>query len=579
MRDGVRLSTDLYFPVGAELPLPVILIRTPYSKDSRPPHYTRPGSIANYFAGHGYVVAVQDNRGRHESEGDFVVSRSEREDGYDTVDWLARQAWSTGRVGTYGCSYLGEDQVQLAAMRHPNHLAAIPQAAGGAYIGTNRPFAFSEGGAIELASGLGWFHEHGEKIFARPPSGLAEDDFNILAPRFETKLHREPINFSQALRFLPVHRIFEQAGYPIPTDYVDFFTSSPRGDYFESLGYVDDQDRFDVPALHVNSWYDGAINETLILFNLFRTQAQSARAADNQYLIVSPTGHCGSEFVDDTAKIGEREMHSLALPYHAIYLDWFARWLKLEEPEIELPRIQYYLMGANEWKSASAWPLPGTRYRRFYLRSEGGTARDTGGLRQLEPGEGEGFSRFAYDPLDPVPSRGGPFCCIADASLAPGAFDQREIEQRPDVLTFTSPLLEEDLEVTGPLRARLWVSTDARDTDFTIKLVDVLPDGTAYNIQEAIQRLSYRNGYRERDFVAPGQIVPIDIDLHATANLFRRGHRIRIEISSSNFPRFDRNLNIGDADVPEGTGVVANNVVHHSSRHPSFILLPIVANE
>lgn len=581
MRDGVRLSTDLYFPVGAELPLPVILIRTPYSKDSKTLFdYTQPGSIASYFAGHGYIVAIQDTRGRHESEGEFVPSRAERNDGYDTIDWLARQPWSTGRIGTYGCSYLGESQIQLAAMRHPNHFAAIPQAAGGAYIGTDRPFAAIEGGVVELASGLGWFHEHGEKIFARPPSDLSDEQFNLLAPRFQTKLRREPLNFYKALRTLPITSILEN--YPLPTNYIDFLTSPPRGGFFETLGYVSDEDRFNVPAIHVNSWYDAAVNETLMLFNLFRANAESDRAANNQHVIVSPTGHCGTEYLKDTATMGEREMHNLSLPIYAIYIDWFARWLKQEEPKFNIPKVQYYLMGADRWKTATSWPPPNTDYTHLYLRADGGVKGDTGGLSWQRPaGDEAAADSFIYDPLDPTPSRGGPFCCInadniEDDTVATGAFDQSDIEQRPDVLTYTSPVLEEDLEVTGPITAQLWVSTDQRDTDFTLKLIDVLPDGTAYNIQEAIQQVSYRNSVRRREFVKPGEVVKLNIDLHATANLFRRGHRIRIEISSSNFPRFARNTNVGDRQVEPGTTLVAHNTIYHSPDRASFITLPIV---
>jgi len=579
MRDGVRLSTDLYFPVGAPEPLPVVQIRLPYNK-KRYMRFREPGSVAHFFAGHGYVVAIQDMRGRYESEGEYLVSAADREDGYDTVDWLSNQPWSNGKVGTYGCSYLGENQIQLAATRHPNHAAAIPQAAGGAYRGTFRQFAAMQGGSIELATSLGWFYGAGSKLFFRPPEAMTEEQFRKFAAYYDPAPQMPQIDFTKFFWTLPIIDLLQKAGSG-PTDYEDFVSHAPLDPYWDKLNYVHDDDRFNVPALHVNSWYDGAVKETLILFNLFQKNAETAKARDNQFLIISPTAHCLSERTTEATKVGELNLGDARLDYYRIYLDWFDHWLKgIENGITQMPKIRYYQMGANEWRTAEKWPIPGTQFAKYYLHSDGqaNTKIGTGTLNGQPPDE-EPPDRYTYDPKTPVPSVGGPICCISSDAAPAGAYEQSRVEIRKDVLVYTSEVFQEPLYVTGPIEAILYVSSSAKDTDFTVKLVDVHPDGTAYNIQEAIQRARYREGYDKKVLMEEGVIYEVRLNLHATSNRFGAGHRVRLEVSSSNFPRFDRNLNTGGNNYDESDPVVAQNTIHHSGRYASHIVLPIVPKE
>jgi putative CocE/NonD family hydrolase len=581
MRDGVRLSSDIYSPVGVEGPLPVVLVRLPYNKN----HYRgygSPGSDAHFFAGHGYHVVVQDMRGRFESEGEYLVSAADREDGYDTVEWISRQPWSNGKVGTYGCSYLGENQIQLSATRHPNHAAAIPMAAGGGYRGTGRQFITLDGGIPELATGLGWFWRAGTKYHLKRPAGMLDEEFRNDAAMFEPWPHVPDIDFKPAFWLLPTADILESLGGP-SSDYRDFYSHGPADPYWDRLNYVDDNDQFNVPALHVNSWYDGGVNETLILFNLFRENATGEAGRNNQFAIISPTAHCESEFLENwqDAVIGSMSVGDISKDYFHIYLDWFDHWLKGIQNEVTgMPRLQYYAMGAQEWRMAESWPLNNTEFRNYFLHSEGNANTRSGdGVLTVEtPISEEQADHYQYDPGNPAPTLGGAICCISEDAAPAGAYDQMEVENREDVLVYTSDVLKADMEVTGPITATLYVSSSAKDTDFTAKLVDVHPDGTTYNIQDSILRARYREGFEKQVFMEPGGIYRLEIRLHATSNVFLKGHRIRLQVSSSNFPRFVRNLNTGGNNYDETEWVVAKNTIHHSAAYPSRLVLPIVSD-
>lgn len=580
MRDGVRLSTDLYFPHGADGPFPVIAIRLPYDKNTYT-KYREPGSVAHFFAGHGYVVAIQDMRGRFESEGDYTYFSEDREgeDGYDFVEWLSRQPWSTGKVGTYGCSYLGENQIVLAAERHPNHLAAVPQAAGGAYAGTDRQIMGVDGGVPELATIVGWMLQAGDQIFARPPPTLTEEQFNILAERFRTRLERPPVKEKDAFNVLPVVDALKKSGHHIPTEYERYISHVPRDSHYDKLSTVTDEDRFDVPALHVNSWYDGAADETLRLFNLFQANAVTDRARQGQYVVISPTTHCRSEHPSASVVVGQRRMDNSRLRYFEIYLKWFDRWLKGIDNGVEnMPHVQYYLMGAGEWRRADRWPLPETEFVNYYFRSAGraNSRRGDGSLSETAPSGDEPPDTYTYDPRDPVPSVGGPICCTSEAAAPAGSYDQAKVELRNDVLVYSTPTLKQGLEVTGPLKVVLYVSSSAPDTDFTVKLVDVDRQGRAYNVQESILRARYREGLPKPKMMKPGEVYRLEVNLHSTANYFAPGHKVRLEVSSSNFPRFARNLNTGQPNHLEAEPVVARNTIHHSDEYPSHVVLPVI---
>lgn len=566
MRDGVNLSTDLYFPEGAGEKLPAILIRTPYQNPGTPER-------AQFFAGQGYVVALQYKRGRYESEGEYIVSAADPEDGYDTVSWLVSQPLSNGKVGTVGCSYPGETQIQLAKMRHPRHKAVIAGAAGGIH----RYGGLLTGGAFELAMGFGWFRNAGNKLNLRPPPGTPRSVWLEAADYFNLRPVLPEIDYRKVWRILPVVDMMKKAGAP-PTDFEGFVSHEPRDPWWNQFGFTKETDRFDVPALHINSWYDYGVAETLALFNLFRRNAESAQAGDNEFAIIAPTTHCRFERASEQTIVGERNVGDAQFDFWGLYLRWFDYWLKgIDNGVTKMPKVQIYVMGKNEWRGENEWPLARTKFTNYYLHSDGraNSRLGSGMLSTDKPGQ-KPADHFVYDPQTPVPSVGGNFCCSGTPLLPAGSFDQSEVEMRHDVLVYTTPPLKEGIEVTGPIEVVLYVSSSAPDTDFTAKLVDVHPDGTAYNLQEGILRARYREGWNKKVWMKPGEVYEVRINLHATSNYFEPGHRIRLEISSSNFPRFDRNMNTGGNNYDETEWVTAENTIHHSNAYPSHIVLPIV---
>jgi len=567
MRDGVRLSTDLYFPKGAAGRLPIIMIRTPYDKRT----HRRPISPARMFAGQGYVVAVQDVRGKFESEGDYTISKADVLDGSDATTWLATQSWSNGKVGTYGCSYLGDTQVMQARARNPHHTAMVPQAAGSSIH--YRYFGTMDGGAIELAGALGWFRSYGSKYYLTYPAGMPAAGRRY----FEIGPILPPIaDYRPIWDHLPVVDMMNKAGGPL-TDFEDFVSHAPGDPWWDQFGYIKPDDRFDVPSLQVNSWYDFGVAETLQQFNQFRTNAESSRSRDSQFIIVSPTEHCRSETAKENTIVGKRDVGDARFDYWSLYLRWFEHWLKgIENGVTRMPKVRLYVMGRNAWRDEQEWPLARTQYVKYYLHSGGGANGGGDGSLSVAAPADEPPDSFVYDPGDPVPSVGGPGCCSGSSESASGAFDQSEVERRKDVLVYSTPSLDRGVEVTGPLDVVLFVSSSARDTDFTAKLVDVYPDGTAYNVQEAILRARYRDGFARPVWMSPGEVYRLRVDLKATSNYFAPRHRIRLEISSSSFPRYDRNLNTGGNNYDETRWVTARNTVHHNRLQASHIVLPVI---
>ena len=555
MRDGVRLSTDVYRPKGVSGALPTILIRLPYNKAT----YRGATVPAAFFASHGYAVAVQDVRGKFASEGEYHVYQGDMTDWTDVFDWIGTQPWSTGRIGTFGCSYLGEGQIIAAQQRHPKHIAAIAQAAGGniGRVGRRREFWGSvEGGAFSISINFGWM-----PVFASTDKGARPMPNVDLATFFRT---------------LPVIDMTDRAGSP-SGDWRNFLERSPDDPWWDRQGYLAANDSVTVAALHVSSWFDMA-QEALEEAEIFRKNALNDRAKNNQYAIISPTVHCASEAAGAQTHVGDLEVGDARLHYWETYLAWFDRWLRGNEHAIDsLPRMQYYTIGRNAWRTSDRWPVKGMRETAYYLRSDGGanTAKGTGRLT-TEPPKSERADTFTYDPENPVPSRGGSICCTGNPKDVPGSFDQSDIEQRPDVLVYTTDVLRDGLELTGPMRAVVYLSSDARDTDVTVKLTDVFPDGRSMNMQEGITRVRYRDGFDQPRLMSPGTAYEVPVDLHATSWYLQPGHRLRVEISSSNFPRFDRNLNTGGRNYDETTWKVAKNSVHHSASSASRLILPVV---
>ncbi|MDH3532256.1 MAG: CocE/NonD family hydrolase [Gammaproteobacteria bacterium] len=582
MRDGVRLSTDLYMPAGATGKLPTILMRDPYDKNvSTSAGHAYRFELLMSFVRKGFVVAIQDIRGRFESEGRYVPGKNNRHDGYDTVTWLTDQPWSNDRVATFGCSYTGDTQVILATTRHPKHVAAAPMASTTGYYAHGRPWVSFDGGAFELAQTAGWFSRSGSEVVYGPPAWVDRQAWfrSAAAKLFRKSAGREnDIAYFPYISTLPIVDILRKSDSP-PTQYENFVSNNPEAPYFHELEWANQEDKFDTPMLIVDSWYDYGPAEALGLWNLAKDNSVSAKSRDNQFVIIAPTKHCAYINSDGSERliVGERELGDARLDYRGMLYRWYDHWLNDADNGIrDMPKVQYYLMGKNEWHSSDSWPLANTTYRKFYLHSGGrANSRYGDGRISLEMPGDEPADHFVYDPATPVPSLGGQACCTGTDKGA-GSYDQSANEMRHDVLVFTSDVLEKGVEVTGPLEVVLYVSSSAKDTDFTAKLIDVYPDGRAFNVQEGALRMRYREGYANNVWMEPGEVYAARLDLHATANHFGPGHRIRLEVSSSNFPRWDRNLNTGGSNYDETEWVIAENSVHHSSEYPSHLLLPII---
>jgi putative CocE/NonD family hydrolase len=579
MRDGVHLATDLYMPRGKpDSKYPVVMIRTPYGGL---PDSVQTAAI-KVFASHGYVVAVQDKRGKFRSEGTYLVSGGDADDGYDSIDWLSKQSWSNGKIGTYGCSYSGDVQIFAAQTKHPALKAMIPQASGsaaGSIHGLYRYFGERVGGANDWATAIGWFAKNGAKITPKLPATLDTNEYTAIFRAYDQPPKRPPIDYERAWRHLPMVDALRDQGFP-NSDFADNI-SKPAGDpYWDQLPYMTDSYTSDVPSLFVNSWYDFGADVTLFEFNWFRDHSVSESARANQFAIISPGTHCSSEEEARVgAVVGSRVMGDTRFDYWQTYLTWFDYWLKddaMARKTIDTwPKLRYFDMGHDRWKTADAWPPKATRYTNYYLSSDGhaNSLFGDGRLSAVQPLDNEADS-FIYDPDNPVPSLGGAMCCTGTDAAQPGAQDQRPIEARHDVLVYTTEPLRSPVEVTGPVEITLYVSSTAIDTDYTAKLVDVYPDGRAFNVLESILRARYREGFKREVWMEKEKVYPLHIPLGATSNYFAANHRIRVEVSSSNFPRFDRNLNLGGNNAEMTRWVSASNMVFHSAKYPSHLVLP-----
>ncbi|MEQ9270103.1 MAG: CocE/NonD family hydrolase [Haliea sp.] len=588
MRDGARLSTDLYIPEGLDRPLGTVLERTPYNKNSDD---TGIVSRAKFFASHGFVYAAQDKRGKYESEGEYLTTANDIEDGDDTIDWIAKQPWSNGKVGQMGCSYPGFTTMMSAQSLNPHLAAIIPQSAAMATgsMADRYSLLWRRGGTVSLSMAA-WHASAGSKIYYRPPPGLTReafleivDDFDPIPSNYNMSSFADPAvvqKFREAYFTLPVRDIL--AGFDAPPNDFVLLNEKPHYDeFFAELGYMGDNARVDVPALHINSWHDYGVAETLIHFNFFRENALSEEARENQYVIIGPTQHCATETVSEQTTVGELDVGDARFDFYGTYLRWYDRWLNGNKDALEgMPHVQYYNIGANEWRSADQWPLPNTRYTTFYLDSEG-SANSRWGDGRLERDtdhSGSESDSYVHDPSTPFTTYRATTGQDTDVWFG-GSRDRREIETRNDVLIFDTEPLEETLNVTGPMKAVIYLSSSAVDTDLDLTLVDVFPDGRAMGVYQGTLRVRYREGLDREVLMEPGKIYPVEVDMNATSNTFLPGHRIRLEVASARFPNHDRNLGTGGDNFTEREGVVARNTVYHSESYPSQLILPIVARK
>lgn len=559
MRDGIILRADMYRPNTGE-PLPVLLQRTPYGKGFSNP------AFALMAAERGYAVVIQDTRGRWASDGDGYPLIHEMSDGYDTVEWVARQPWANGKVGMYGGSYVGYTQWAAAATQPPALKTIIP-----AVTFCDPHDIFYVGGAFALGVAVSWNLTSTAYMSIFKHQGSEEAKHELMESLIEAV---DGMARGKTFSRLPMSDMPLIGQDGITSFFYDVLSHPSHDAYWQRILCA--HSNVQIPVFHIGGWYDIFCGSTLHDFCGIRENGGSERTRNHQRLLIGPWRHGPFDGLVGEVDFGLRASSLLVLP-DELQLRWFDHWLKDEKNDVEIESpIRIFVMGDNRWRTEDEWPLTRTRYTPYYLHS-GGAANSLHGDGTLSPEKpsDEPVDTYVYDPRNPVPTHGGGLCC-SQAALAPGAFDQREIEKRPDVLVYTTPPLEQEVEVTGPLQVHLWAATSAPDTDFCAKLVDVGPCGYARNIQDGIVRARYRESPDQISPVITGEVYEYIIDLAATSNVFKAGHRIRIEVSSSNFPRFDRNPNTGRALGQDAQLRPATQWVLHDTEHPSHIVLPVI---
>ena len=582
MRDGVRLATDIYRP-KTDKPVPVIFSKTPYNFNAWGNGEMRNGTYQSALdaVSRGYAYVVQNERGRFFSEGEWDILGAPTTDGYDAFEWLSKQPWSNGKIGTIGCSSTAEWQMAVAALNHPALSAMVAQGFG-AGVGKVGPFMeqgnWYRGGAQQMLFTSWLYGTQNDAVRPQFPKNATQEQLVRASRYFDLATEMPPVDWAKALRHLPAIDIIKNVNGQNGV-YEKMMQRKPNDpDWFKG-GLYHDNMPFDKPAFWFVSWYDVSSSPNLALYNHVRKNAISQQARDNQFLVIAPTLHCSYKRATENTVVGERSMGDARLNYDEQTYSWFDLWLKGEANDFskKTARVQYFTMGSNKWQSAENWPPANAEMTTYYLHS-GGKANSLygdGTLRTTPPAKDGKADVFVYDPMFPVPSFGGNVCCTGNA-VQGGSFDQHQMETRNDILIYSTEPFKDGAEVSGNIETMLYVGSDAKDTDFTVKLIDVYPDGRAYNLDETILRARYREGFDKEVMMEKGKVYPITLSPMATSNYFAPGHRLRIEISSSNFPRFDRNLNTGGNNFDEKTGVVATNQVHHSVAYPSQIKLPIV---
>jgi putative CocE/NonD family hydrolase len=590
MRDGVRLATDVYVPKNAGATVPAIVVKTPYNFNYWDVRNGAPSDMTNILntIKRGYAYIGQNERGHFFSEGNYDILGPPTTDGSDLMAWIAKQPWSNGKVGTTGCSSTAEWQPAVAALGHPAYAAMNVQGFG-AGIGRVAPYFeqgnWYRGGAVQMLF-ITWLRGQQNQVRPMFPPNTTQEDLIQGSKLFDLAPQLPPVDWSKALWHLPVQDIMKAADSPrgIFADAMPVATGgrmiqrAPNDPAWYKGGLWHDDMPINIPGLWYMSWYDVSVGPNLAAFNHVRKTAKGD-AANQQWAIIAPVAHCAYTRAAENTIVGERSMGDARLDYQDILYGFFDKVLKGEkDTRIDnQPKVAYFTMGLNKWQSSPTWPPAGAQTMTFYL-SSGGKANTLNGdgVLTTTPPEADRPDAFVYDPMKPVMSYGGNVCCTGNAIQA-GAFDQRKMEARADVLVYTSEPFKEATELTGPITPTLYVSSDAKDTDFTVKVLDVYPDGRAYNLDESIQRMRYREGYTKAPvWMEGGKIYKVMLQPLTTSNYFAPGHRLRIEVSSSNFPRFDRNLNTGGNNYDETKGVVANNKVHHSKQFPSQVVVTVV---
>lgn len=552
MRDGTLLATNVFRPDTREK-VPVLAARTPYNKDGIKADIDR-------FVGAGYAVAVQDVRGRYASEGEFSPYTHETDDGLDFFGWLLAQDWCDGNIGTFGGSYLGGTQWLPARMSPAGLRAMVPEV-----TFDDLYFGCMYQGDAKVLHDLRWMVADIIPEAARRAAQRGEPEIEL--PDVDSALQELPMASHPALnRFGTFYR-----------DWLDHATVS---EFWRRYSPKSGYEGVSVPALNISGWYDIFVPSTLNNYAEMKRRGGSEAARNRQRLIMGPWSHMNFSGAFPEMCYGESASAD-AIDLAGIKIDWYDRWLKgVESPGADERPVKIFVMGINRWRDELDWPLPNTEYRPFYLHSGGAanTLNGDGALSEEKP-RAEKADSYTYDPMDPAPTIGGQVILPGENAIGPR--DQREAEMRSDVLVYSLPVLEKAIEVTGTIQLKLFASSDSPDTDFTAKLVDVFPDGRAMILTDGILRTRYRESFEMPKLLHPGEIYELTVEMGATANVFLPGHRVRLEISSSNFPKFNRNSNTGGDIARESREAYkpAVNTVYHDERHPTRLILPITPED
>ncbi len=532
MRDGVELSADVYRP-DAPGKFPVILSRTPY---------TKPGSYnsAKIFVPRGYVFVAMDVRGRGDSEGSFVPYRNDGLDGYDAIEWCAQQPWSTGKVGTIGGSYNGRIQ-WLTAITQPPHLVTMV-----AMVTPSDPFVEWPTG-LPLPMDISWYH--------------------ITAGHLSQNM--DAVDWTRIQWHLPMYDMDEVAGRP-NSYWKEEIDHSQLGAYWEPLRYQNKYDRVKVPVLHISGWYDDEQVGTPLNFIGMTAKSQPEAIRNGQKLVMGPWPHA----INSTSKLGDVDFGPTGkIDLNGLWLRWFDHWLKGADNGLaKEPPVRIFVMGANYWTDENEWPIARTQSTKYYLHS-GGRANSSygdGTLTRQEPAK-EPADGYTYEPAKPTPF-------ITEPSFAQigGPDDYRPVERRDDVLVYTSEPVPEDTEVCGPIRMQLYASSSAKDTDFMAMLLDVWPDGFAQRLIDGMVRARFRSGMDKPELLQPDKVYAYNVDMWNTCQVFLKGHRMRVQIASSAFPKYDRNLNTGETLGKTTRMQTADQKIYHERDYPSAIIVPVV---
>ncbi len=620
MRDGKRMAADIYRPKDTSQKYPIIFSRTPYNFNFWDVKLGTFRDMATELEAvkRGYILVEMNERGHFFSEGDYDILGAPLTDADDQFTWMATQPWSSGKIGLIGCSSTAEWQLAAASLGNKALTTIIPESFG-AGVGKVGPYNeqgnWYRGGAVQMLF-IDWLYGEQNQVRPQFPPETSQADLIAASKLFDLAPQLPPQDWAKAFEHLPEQDIISDVGGPrgIFSDKMRNTTGgamierTPNSPAWRKGGlWQSDTMPIDVPGLWMMTWYDVSTGPNLAAYNFVRAHAKGD-AANQQYAIIAPTLHCGYKRATEHTVVGERDMGDARLDYDALTYAWFDKFLKGDANTLieKTPKVQYYTMGLNKWQHADTWPPETAKPVTLTLASNGhaNTLNGDGRLQLASPtfesllpltppqgpvaqavANGRRHSNpaldlpdtFTYDPMHPTPSYGGNVCCAANTIPGQGgALDQRKMEQRPDILVYTSEPLAKDTEVSGPITVTLYVSADVKDTDVTTKLLDVLPDGTAFNLDETIQRLRYRDGDDHTVWLEAGKVYKVTLTPMNTSNLFAAGHRIRLEVAGSNFPRFDRNLNTGGNNFDETTGIVSHTAIHHSTQYPSTVTLTVV---